>query len=225
MFFTNLNKADSNLNEFHKDILKKFHAMKNKLHHSNFLEPEITINEIKTALKSLKNGKSSSTDMIANEMLKHGGYLMLNSLGKLFNFILNSGTFPQSWNESYLVLLYKSGNRLDPSNYRGISITSNLGKLFNRIIHTRLLEFVKSMSLISENQIGFKENCRTSDHLFSIKTIIDHYKSKKVYAAFIDLRKAFDTVWRESLFYKLLNSNISQKLFNILFFHVQQHNQ
>lgn len=145
--------------------------------------------------------------MVANEMLKHGGYLMLNSLGKLFNFILNSGTFPQSWNESYLVLLYKSGNRLDPSNYRGISITSNLGKLFNRIIHTRLLEFVKSMSLISENQIGFKENCRTSDHLFSIKTIIDRYKSKKVYAAFIDLRKAFDTVWREGLFYKLLNSN------------------
>lgn len=145
--------------------------------------------------------------MVANEMLKHGGYLMLNSLGKLFNFILNSGTFRQSWNESYLVLLYKSGNRLDPSNYRGISITSNLGKLFNRIIHTRLLEFVKSMSLISENQIGFKENCRTSDHLFSIKTIIDRYKSKKVYAAFIDLRKAFDTVWREGLFYKLLNSN------------------
>lgn len=91
--------------------------MKNKLHQSNFLEPEITINEIKTASKSLKNGKSSSTDMVANEMLKHGGYLMLNSLGKLFNFILNSGTFPQSWNESYLVLLYKSGNRLDPSNY------------------------------------------------------------------------------------------------------------
>lgn len=145
--------------------------------------------------------------MVANEMLKHGGYLMLNSLGKLFNFILNSGTFRQSWNESYLILLYKSGNRLDPSNYRGISITSNLGKLFNRIIHTRLLEFVKSMSLINENQIGFKENCRTSDHLFSIKTIIDRYKSKKVYAAFIDLRKAFDTVWREGLFYKLLNSN------------------
>lgn len=69
-FFTNLNKADNNHNDFHKDILKKFHAMKNKLHQSNFLEPEITVNEIKTALKSLKNGKSSSTD----EMLKNGGY-------------------------------------------------------------------------------------------------------------------------------------------------------
>lgn len=110
--FSNLNKADNNLNEFHKDILKRFHAMKNKLHQSNFLEPEITINEIKTAFKSEKWEKSLSTDVIANEMLKHGGYLMLNSLGKLFNFILNSGTFPQSWNEGYLVLLYKSGNKL-----------------------------------------------------------------------------------------------------------------
>ena len=156
-------------------------------------------------------------DMISNEMLKYGGSVMLKPLEKLFNFILDSGVFRRSWNESYLVLIYKSGNRLDPSNYRGISITSNLGKLFNRIIHTRLLEFVNSMSLISENQVGFKENCRTSDHLFSVKTIIDHYKSKKVYAAFIDLRKAFDTVWRLGLFYKLLESNISQKMFDILF--------
>ncbi len=50
-FFTNLNKADNNLNEFHEDILKYFMLLKIKLHHSNFLEPEITINEIKTALK------------------------------------------------------------------------------------------------------------------------------------------------------------------------------
>lgn len=103
---------------------------------------------------------------------------MLISLGKLFNFLLNYGAFLQSWNESYLVCYnYKSGNRLGPSNNRVISITSNLGKRFNRIRHTRLLKFLSSMSLISENQISFKEDCRTSHHLFSIKTIIDHYNS------------------------------------------------
>ena len=49
---------------------------------------------------------------------------------------------------------------------------------------------------ISKNQICFKDKCRTSDHIFTVKSIIDHYKSKqKVFAAFIDLRKAFDTVW------------------------------
>ena len=108
---------------------------------------------------------------------------------------------------------------MDPSNYRGISITSNLGKLFNRVIYERLILYCNSKSLISENQIGFKENSRTADHIFSIKTIIDQYKMKKrkVFAGFIDLRKAFDTIWRIGLFYKLLQSKTPKKIFNIIF--------
>jgi hypothetical protein len=74
------------------------------------------------------------------------------------------------------------------------------------------------MSLISENQIGFKAKNRTAAHLFSLKTIIDQYeiKKKKVFAAFIDLRKTFDTIWRVGLFYKLLKSCMPKKLFNII---------
>jgi hypothetical protein len=48
-------------------------------------------------------------------------------------------------------------DKYDPSNYRGISITSNLGKRFNKIIHARLLKFIGSNNLICENQIGFKK--------------------------------------------------------------------
>lgn len=112
-------------------------------------------------------------------MLKNGGNMLLKPLQKLFNTILNSGHFPAIWNESNLVLLHKSGNKLDPSNYRGISVASNLGKLFNRVIHSRFLGFIKETSLISENQFGFKEKSRTSDHLFTIKTISEHYRNKK----------------------------------------------
>ena len=75
-------------------------------------------------------------------------------------------------------------------------------------------------NLISENQIGFKEQSRTSDHIFTLKSIIEHYKTqkKKVYAAFIDLRKAFDTVWREGLFYNMLIAGIPTKVFQIIYF-------
>ena len=79
----------------------------------------------------------------------------------------------------FLVLLHKSGSKLEHSNYRGTSITSILGKLFNRVINSRLLKFINNMSLISENQIGFKAKNRTADHLFSLKTIIDQYKIKR----------------------------------------------
>jgi hypothetical protein len=67
-------------------------------------------------------------------------------------------------------------------------------------------------------KLDFKTKNRTADHLFSLKTIIDQYKikKKKVFAAFIDLRKTFDTIWRVGLFYKLLKSHMPNKLFNII---------
>ena len=90
---------------------------------------------------------------------------------------------------------------------------------FNKFIYNRLLEFVNEHNLISENQIGYKEQSRTSDHIFALKSIIEQYKSqkKKVYAAFIDLRKAFHTVWREGLCYKLIIASILNKIFQIIY--------
>jgi hypothetical protein len=86
-------------------------------------------------------------------------------------FYFWNGKFPNIWNESLLVPLYKKGNKIDPSNYTGISISSNLGKLFNRVIHTRLLQFIEESKIISKNQIGFMEKGRTADHLFSLTLI------------------------------------------------------
>ena len=102
--------------------------------------------------------------------------LLLEPLIKLFNLIFMKGTFPKAWNESFITLTHKKGNKSNNSNYRGISITSNLGKLFNKIIHARL---IGSNNLMCENQIGFKENCRTADYIFSLKSLVDHYTAKK----------------------------------------------
>ena len=152
-------------------------------------------------------------------MIKYGMPVLLKPLHKLFNFVFDSGSFPKTWNESFISLLHKKGSKHDPGNYRGISLTSNLGKLFNKVIYNRLLEFVNEHNLISESQIGFKEQSRTSDHIFTLKSIIEQYKSqkKKVFAAFIDLRKAFDTVWREGLFYKMITAGIPNKIFQIIY--------
>jgi hypothetical protein len=71
----------------------------------------------------------------------------------MFNFILK--IFPSVWNESILVPLQKKGSKADPNN-RGLSISSNLGKVFNKIMNTRLKSFVSENNLISKNQIGLK---------------------------------------------------------------------
>ena len=90
-------------------------------------------NEILKAAKALKNGKSAAGDLISNEMIKHGFPVLIEPILKLFNLIFEKGEFPKLWNESYITLLHKKGKQSDPANYRGISLTSNLGKLFNKV--------------------------------------------------------------------------------------------
>lgn len=218
-FYQNLNKVDTKSNNFHESIYRNYKIMSENLEmDQQELKNEITNDEILEAINTLKNGKSASADMISNEMIKHAAVILLNPLNKLFNLILSRGIFPGIWNESFLVLLHKKGDKFDPGNYRAISISSNLGKLFNKIILKRLGNFFYTNNLIRTNQIGFKENTRTSDHLFTLQSIIQNYKQKhkKVFAAFIDLKKAFDTVWRVGLFYKLLKQNVPKKIFNII---------
>ena len=144
-------------------------------------------------------------------MLKYGNFVLQPCLVKLFNIILSSGIYPTECVQGLIFPIYKTGDPLNPCNYRGIAITNCLSKLFNSILNARL-------ELIRNEQIGFKAGCRTSDHIFKLKTIIDKYlnKSKKVYACFIDLRKAFDSVIHSALFLKLLRVKIGGKFLALL---------
>lgn len=108
--------------------------------------------------------------------------------------------------QDYLKPLFKQGRTTEPGNYRGLAIGSIFSKLFSFILLERLNKYIEMNKLISNNQIGFMKGCRTSDHIFLIQTIVDKIvkkSGKKLYVAFIDFRKAYDTVNREILFYRL----------------------
>ena len=118
--------------------------------------------------------------------------------------------------------IYKNkGPRNDPDNYRGISLLSCVAKLFTACVNSRLSLFLEENDLIKENQAGFRNGYSTTDHIFSLHSIIDLYlrKKKRIYAAFIDYRKAFDLVHRASLWKKLMlhqiNGNILKLIYSI----------
>ena len=155
----------------------------------------------------LKCGKATGLDKISSEMIKASVNVLLSVYEKLFNAILRSGIYPTSWHDSYICPIYKSGSRSDSSNYRGIAITNILGKVFSIILNNKLEKFITSNKLIDDTQIGFKKNCRTSDHMFILQTLIDKYVKKlksPLYVCFVDFRKAYDSVWRQALMFKLL---------------------
>jgi hypothetical protein len=192
----------------------------NKNNVFNKLNYKITNEEIKTHIQKLKNGKSSGIDSILNEMIKAGSDLLLPILNKLFNEIFTHGDFPKIWRTNTLTPIHKKGSQNDSGNYRGIAVSSNLAKLFCSIIHSRLSLFIKENKLIPTNQIGYKKGCRTSDHILTLKNIIDKYLSRiprsYLYTCFVDFKSAFDTVSRNALLYKLINLNIGGQFLNII---------
>ena len=106
----------------------------------------------------------------------------------------------------------------DPSNYRVITVCSCLGKFFTLIIDDCLTKYLDEHNIINNNQIGFRKGYRTSDHVLVLKSPIDHYtkNDKKVYACFVDFQKAYDTIWRNGLFYKLMKYGFSKKIIFLL---------
>ena len=113
----------------------------------------------------------------------------------------------------------QSWDKSDPTNYRGICVSSCLAKLFCFIWNRRLHLYFEENNILHNSQIGFLPENRTADHVFTLRTLIDkyvHYHKEKVYACFVDFRKAFDSVWHEGLFYKLLKTNIGGNLYNLM---------
>ncbi len=207
--FKNLMCKPMSIQNDHQNHILEFIKTKENWCTFNELSFKISDLEINAAIKRLKKGKACGEDMVSNEMLKSSIVSIITVLNKLFNFILSTGQYPTMWCGSWLKPLHKGGDTRDPNRYRGISIMSCMGKLFCSILNTRLVKFLKDRNFNSEFQNGFSENCKTSDHILTLKTLTDKYfqENKKLFACFIDYKKAFDSVWRDALIYKLLKAD------------------
>ena len=183
----------------------------------DILDSPITLEEINSCIAATKKKKAVSEDLISNEILKSSGKTLRLAILNVFNQCLNTGTYP--WHTSVVTPLHKKGSIYDPNNYRAIAVASNLGKLFATILLKRLITFRSEYNPDTPNQLGFCQNAMTSDHIYTLSTCIEKYVSlhkKRLYSCFVDYAKAFDTVCREALLYKLWKLGIQGKFFECL---------
>ena len=177
---------------------------------------EITDDEILKAVKSLKLGKSAGLDGLVPEMFVYGIEYILPLINRFFNRLFSTGDFPESWGKSILVPLHKKGSLDSTDNHRGIALQSIFSKLYTSILNRRLTFYANMYDKISENQAGFREGYSTIDNAFILNAFLDKYLSKKgnkLYVAFVDFRKAFDSINRGKLWQVLRNTGIAGKLY------------
>ncbi len=207
---------NSNQNE----IINKLDNLERSIKaNQNPLDFPITMNELEDKLRVLEPKKACGVDSLLNEMLKHTEQSFKLAMLKLFNDVLCVGFFPEIWNKGLISPIHKNGDKLDPNNYRGICVNSNLGKVLCSILNTRLLHFLTKHNALSKCQIGFLPKCRTSDHIFTLQTLIDKYVHQNkgtIFACFVDFKKAFDSIWHEGLYLKLIDSGIGGKFYDLI---------
>ena len=179
----------------------------------------ITIEEVTNMVGNLKTGKSPGLDMISAELIRNLNSKFYLVFVHLFNRILESGDFPEEWASGIIVLLFKGGDQSNLDNYRGITLLSIFGKLFIGTLLQRLNKTISTFQILNENQIAYRKGYQTSDHIFTLRAIIEHYfevKKSPLYLCFVDFSKAFDSVDHEDLVKQLFKYGIRGNFLSII---------
>ena len=185
----------------------------------NLLNSNITFVEVKQMAKKLKTGKATGLDMINAELLKNLNDNFLQLFTSLFNKLLENGHFPEEWAIGIIVLIFKGGEKDNLDNYRGITLLSIFGKLFVGVLLDRLNKVVSEYHILCENQLAYRKGYQTSDHIFTLRAIIENtFQNKKgaLYLCFVDFKKAFDSVDHKELLHKLATYGIKGNFLKII---------
>ena len=135
----------------------------------------------------------------------------------IFSFCFEKHVVPSLCLKSVVRPIPKSSdkNPYVPLNYSGISLISCIGKFYSNILDNRLISCLDENNILVDEQNLFRKSRSCVDHIFTLSSIIKDKKMKNtsVFAAFIDMSKAFNCFNRSLLLYKLLKKNINGNLY------------
>jgi hypothetical protein len=193
------------------------------------LNRDFTPSEILAAINVSLPGKSAGVDGVPMEFLKYATQDPLDPRGKpinvlvphityLFNKVLVEG-YPSSWSTNALTPVPKpKGNPELTDDHRGIAVSTCLSKLYSLVILQRMDKWAEDGGLRAAGQAGFRHSRGGNDNAFILNTLYDKYKaaSKPIYTAFIDFRKAYDSINRNILWNSLRSLGLHGRMMDTI---------
>jgi hypothetical protein len=168
-------------------------------------------------VSNMKNGKAAGLDGISCEHMKFSHPIVISILSKLFNLFLLFSHIPQSFGTSYTVPIPKCAGRtraLSVDDFRGISISPTISKLFEMAIIDRFAKYFET----TDHQFGFKKNLGCREAIFCVRKVVETFiaNGSTVSVCALDLSKAFDRMNHYALLCKLMKRNYPLQLLTIL---------
>ena len=172
---------------------------------SVFEFPEIDPSRVLNLLLKVDIARATGLDQISNKVLKLAAPTIYRQLTDLFNLSVRSGVFPVDWKLAKVSPIYKTGERIDPNNYRPISVLSTIARNFEKVIYEQLYDYLSRKNILDPRQSGFRSLHATVTALLDLTNQwcfnIDRGLINGV--LFLDLKKAFDTVDHNLLLIRL----------------------
>ncbi|GFO30487.1 endonuclease-reverse transcriptase [Plakobranchus ocellatus] len=199
------------IRELFKDDRKDHNIMKN-----NFAGPPIMKEEVETAIKKMKHGKTTGPDNISTELIEALEDFGIGKVTHLLNEIYDTGQIPTDLSKSIFIALPKKPGATECELHRTISLMSHITKILLKITMLRIRNKIKPE--IAEEQCGFVEDKGTSNAIYILRTLIERAPEvqKDVYLCFIDYTKAFDRVRHDEIITQLKQLNIDGKDLRII---------
>ncbi|MEW8545715.1 MAG: reverse transcriptase family protein, partial [Candidatus Thiodiazotropha sp.] len=169
---------------------------------------------VRRLLVNINISKSQGPDQLHPKLLYELSNVICEPLSIIFNKSFESGLLPDEWKKGQITALFKKGDKKEPANYRPVSLTSVVCKIFEKLIRQRIIEHMNRNNLFSNKQFGFIGGRSTSLQLL---TVLDKWteildSGGTIHAIYMDFMKAFDKVPHKRLIKKLQAYGISQKM-------------
>ena len=183
-------------------------------HYSDYLSDRVNRNfifesadalEVINIINSLDSSKGSGPYSIPSNILKSLKANLCHPLTSIINMSFATGVYPDLLKIAKVMPIFKKGDKLSVSNYRPISLLSNINKIFEKLVYSRLYLFLELHNCIYELQFGFRAKHSTQHALASLTELVRLALDEGSFACgiFVDFQKAFDTVDHSILLKKL----------------------
>ena len=154
----------------------------------------------------MADNKAAGTDGLGSSFIKQLVGVIELPLVLIFQESLRSGQVPVQWKEANVTAIFKKkGQRCEPGNYRPVSLTSQIGRIFERIIGDHLVKFLEDNDLLRDSQLGFRSKRSCFTNLLEFLDLVSNYIDQgiPVDVIYLDFQKAFDKVSHTKLIVKM----------------------